>query len=366
MQKKAAILKLLPIILILSNTVFSQNTTASQDDFFEFKRFLILPVGAYSEETGIVLGAGAMFFIEPPKEASIAGTNLSTVLMTSLKKQIQFANKLVYEPSIHWNLLAHLYLHSWPTEFYGIGNNLNEDRYGTYTLRNIRLPISISTDTFLPSSWGGVFRYGLELDGEYTDSDPAARLGIGYNLTYNSAERNDWPRKGSFVQFRQIYFKSNPSFAWKNLDLRMYIPLPIPEGTLALSSYLEDFAGKKIPIDRLAMPDGVGQLRGIKKGLLANNTSWVLQSELRTDVFWWLKSNGAVASFFKRCKGTVFYEFAKVADGIPNLKEESWHSSIGIGGRFLVNRDSKTHIRLDLSRVDSKDLGVAIHINEAF
>jgi hypothetical protein len=133
----------------------------------------------------------------------------------------------------------------------------------------------------------------------------------------------------------------------------MYIPLPfLPEGVLALGSYLEDFDGD-VPFDRLAQPDGVGQLRGLKKGLLADKTSWVLQSELRTHLFW-------------RCKGTLFYEAAKVGRHIANLSDNKWHSAIGIGGRFLVNKDSKTHIRGDLSLIDRKKIGMAVQINEAF
>jgi len=40
--------------------------------------------------------------------------------------------------------------------------------------------------------------------------------------------------------------------------------------------------------------------------------------------------------------------------------------TIGIGGRFLMNKDSKTHIRGDLSLIDGKRIGMAVQINEAF
>jgi len=140
---------------------------------------------------------------------------------------------------------------------------------------------------------------------------------------------------------------------WKNIDTRMYIPLHfLPEGVLALGSYLEDFDGD-VPFDRLAQPDGVGQLRGLEKGLLTDRTSWVLQSELRTHLFW-------------RCKGTLFYEAAKVGKDIANLGDNRWHRAIGIGGRFLVNKDSKTHLRGDLSLIDGEKVGMAVQINEAF
>jgi len=332
------------LLILLSNTF-------ADSDLFEFKRFLILPIGAYSEETGIILGAGSMFFIEPPaQDGSSAGTNYSLAVMSSLKKQATIINKFVYEPNRHWNFLAHLYLQSWPTQYFGKGNDLDENIYTVYTARSVRLPLSLGTDLFLPQSWQSRFNYGVELDAEYYSE--SARLGTGYNLTYNSREKNDWPRKGSFVQFRHIFFNKN-SFIWKNLDVKTYIPLPfLPEGVLALSSYLEDFDGD-VPIDRLAQPDGVGQLRGLKKGLLADKTSWVLQTELRTHLFW-------------RCKGTLFYEMGKVGDGIEDLNNNKWHKVIGIGGRFLVNKDSKTHIRGDLGLVDWKKPGMAIKINEAF
>jgi len=364
-------------IVILTISVASLFAQAAEDgDLFEFKRFLVLPIGGYSEETGVIIGAGMLLFIDPPAEdGSSAGSNYMLAVMTSFKNQSTIENRLTLEPNRHWNLLVHLSLQSWPTQYFGVGNNLDQNRYGVYTAKGVQAPISLRTDLFLPQSWQGKFTYGPEMDIEYiafdykdsffefhsTDVKNSRRFGAGYNLTYNSSEKNDWPRKGAFVQFRHIFFKSKDNswqskadfFTWKNLDTRMYIPLPmLPEGVLALGSYLEDFE-REVPFDRLAKPDGIGQLRGLSKGLLADRTSWVLQSELRSHLFW-------------RIKGTLFYELAKVGDGIRDLSSNKWHDAIGIGGRFLVNRDSKTHIRGDLSIIDKKEIGMAIKINEAF
>jgi len=354
---------------------------AETDDLFEFKKFLALPVFAYAEETGWIIGAGALIFVSPPApDGSKAGSNNSTVFMSSFKKQATFVNKHVHEPvNENWNFVTHFYLNNWPSQFYKIGNDWHKDIYDVYTSKNVRFDIAFGTDMFLPNSWNSLFNYGVEFDAEYIAFDygrtdktelenlrnlkNSARLGLGYNLTYNSSERNDWPRKGSIVQAKHIYFnaengcenaKCNASnFIWKNLDIRTYIPLPfLPEGVLALGSYLEDFDGD-VPFDRLAQPDGVGQLRGLKKGYLADKTSWVLQSELRTHLFW-------------RCKATLFYEKAKVGNGFKDLNHNEWHDAIGIGGRFMVNSGSKTHIRGDVSLINRKDIGMAIKINEAF
>jgi len=355
--------KLIPILLLATIAL-------ANDDLFEFKNFLVLPVFAYTEETGPIVGAGALIFVSPPApDGSKAGSNNSTVIMTSFKNQITFINKHIYEPvDKRWNFITHFYLNNWPTQFFNIGNDWDKDKYDVYTSKNIRFDIILGRELFAKSK----FSYGIEFDAEYitfdydeikhtnltTELKNSARLGIGYNLTYNSSERNDWPRKGSFVQIRHIYFNAEDNnaernFIWKNIDTRMYIPLPfLPEGVLALSSFLEDFDGD-VPFDRLAQPDGVGQLRGLKKGYLADKTSWVLQSELRTHLFW-------------RCKGTLFYELAKVGNGFKELNENKWHESIGIGGRFMVNKDSKTHIRGDLALINKKHLGMAIKINEAF
>ena len=333
-------------LLVAYSSLFAQESEDS--DLFEFNRFIVLPVGAYAEETGVVLGAGAMFFIKP-------GSNDVLAVMTSFKKQTTLMNRYYYETE-HWNFLSYINLANWPTQFFGVGNDLDENKYEVYTLKNIRIPLTIGTDFLLPKVFQGKFNYGIETDWEYITFDNewknSQRVGIGYNLKYNSTGKDDWHRKGSFVQFRHIFFNAN-RFIWKNLDTRMYIPLPfLPEGVLALGSYLEDFDGD-VPPDRLAQPDGVGQLRGLKKGLLADKTSWVLQSELRTHLFW-------------RCKGTLFYEMAKVGKDIAELNDNKWHNSIGIGGRFLVNKENKTHLRGDLSVIDGKKMGMVVQINEAF
>jgi hypothetical protein len=63
---------------------------------------------------------------------------------------------------------------------------------------------------------------------------------------------------------------------------------------------------------------------------------------------------------------TCALPISKVGDGIADFNKNKWHDAIGIGGRFLVNKESKTHIRGDLSWVDRKTIGMAIKINEAF
>jgi hypothetical protein len=78
-----------------------------------------------------------------------------------------------------------------------------------------------------------------------------------------------------------------------------------------------------------------------------------LQSELRTHLFW-------------RCKGTLFYEAAKVGKDIANLGDNKWHNAIGIGGRFLEKKNKKTHIRGDITLINKKKIGMAVKINEAF
>ncbi|MDR0517179.1 MAG: hypothetical protein LBH25_09075, partial [Fibromonadaceae bacterium] len=104
-------------ILLACSMLFAQSEDSS--DPFEFKRFLVLPIGAYSEETGIILGAGAIFFIEPPaQDGSSGGSSYALALMSSLKKQILIENKFVWEPNMHWNVLAHLSIQSWPTKYY--------------------------------------------------------------------------------------------------------------------------------------------------------------------------------------------------------------------------------------------------------
>lgn len=345
------------LFLLIPLSVFANNDNADSSETFEFERYFIIPIGAYSEEAGVILGAGMLFFIQPGAEdGSSAGSNLATMVMTSLKKQATIQNKFVYEPHRHFNLLAYLYLDSWATKYFGVGNDLDEDEYSTYTLKGVRLPFALGTDAFLPSSWNGLFRYAAEFDLEYAkfqgmDIKDAKRFGAGYNLTYNSAERNEWSRKGSFVQFKHIFY--NSGFVRKIFDTRTYIPLSfLPEGAIALGSFLEDLDGD-VPFDRLAKPDGIMQLRGWEEGLMADKTFWVLQAELRTHLFW-------------RIKGALFYDAGKVANSVKELNDSRWHRAIGAGARFLVNKKTKSHVRADFSIVDGKDFGMAIKINEAF
>jgi hypothetical protein len=94
-------------------------------------------------------------------------------------------------------------------------------------------------------------------------------------------------------------------------------------------------------------------MRGLKKGWLADKSSWVLQSEIRAHLFW-------------RFAGTVFYEAGKVGEDLRSLWKNEFHSSVGIGGRMLINKERKTHIRGDLALIDFKYYGMTITLREAF
>ncbi|GHV11902.1 hypothetical protein AGMMS49938_03430 [Fibrobacterales bacterium] len=349
-----------------SSDEHSEQNGEEKNDLFEFKNFMLLPAMSYTEETGFMVGGVFVKFMG-------AEQHYDLLAMVSFKKQWLIHNNFAGKTEDgHFDWLIGFDVADWTTRYFRRGNDIDTGTYTKFTLKNARIPLTLNSDYFLPKSWGGLFSYGVELDGEaitfdygenFTEIEPkkeraAFRVGIGYNLTYDSREKNDWTRRGALVQWRNIYFKpsgrGNPQeFTWRNIITAVYFPIPfLPEGAIALSSYLEDFDGA-VPFDRLAQPDGLGQMRGLKKGWLADKSSWVLQSEIRTHLFW-------------RFAGTLFYEAGKVGENLHSVWKNDFHSSIGIGGRFLVNKDLKTHIRGDLSLIDRKYYGMAITLREAF
>jgi len=282
----------------------------------------------------------------------------------SLGPTLRFFNeRLVLDASLDYK--------DWPAHYFGMGNATHPDTFNTYEMTQWRLRTPFETDLGLPEALNGRIRYGAELDIEHNrtqfdsldfdsilepERQGGLRTGIGYNLSYNSTDHENWARHGVLAKWRQLFFPGalgNWNFGWKSLDLRAYFPMPVlPDGALALGGFWEGVDGDA-PFDRLAQPDGVRYLRGLEKGQYRDRQALVMRSELRTALFW-------------RFGGTIFYEAGKVGPYFSELMRADWHHSLGLGARLAINKSKKLNARVDIALLDGEEIGLTVYLREAF
>ncbi len=333
----------------------------------DFQRYSILPIFAYNEETQLQMGLMSLFFLEP-KHPDDPISSLDFAIYGTTRKQLQilFSPDLyLYQNKIH--LDTEFLYWNWVGHYYGIGNTIDYQRYQTYDMQRFSITIPVQSSLGIPQKFD-FFNYGLVWHSEHNKTQfrksglelekpnihQGFRNALGYSLTIDTKNHPQTPSQGFYIDFEQRYYLKlfdSPFFISQHIDLRYYQYL-FWNTTLALGGLYQSTFGKA-PFDMLAMPDGVKRFRGIEKGTFRDQQALVLQTEFRRPLFW-------------RLAGVLFYEVSKVGPYFSALYREDFHHAYGFGGRLALNKKERIYLRSDFSIIDNKQLGITIHIREAF
>ncbi len=330
-----------------------------------FQRFAALPVLGYSEETGIKYGAMLILFSRPETSGRRADSFDFAVMGTSKGQWEVTASPDIYlaDGRIHSDI-SFVYW-NWRAKYYGIGNDPDPDVSLRYDMDLFRLEVPVDIVLF-PSLFRALsvgpylhwetnsvsFRKGeLSLPGIRGGN----RSGLGYQATLDFRDNVNWPTRGIFGQFRQVFFGKalggDENFFSQTVDVRAYAPL-FWQTSIATGAYYSVKKGN-VPFDMLSTLDGYKRFRGVERGMFLDRQSFSVQAELRKTLFW-------------RLAGTIFFEAGKVGPYFSELAGNDWHYAPGFGGRLLLNEREKTYARCDFSLVDGKNFGLTIYLREAF
>lgn len=345
----------------------------SADEYKERSKpsYVLLPFGAYTEETGVQFGGVGMYFA--PKNAS--GTSDGSLVVSGIATT-EGQKMLMVGPSgsvdqERIDLSLFLTYSDWPANYYLGGNKPAEQGY-SYEMEKagakVKAFFSASYIDLLPSVFQEYFKLGLQAEYErntttYTKEDSTVfsdiklggrRTGLGFATKWDSRDHKSWPTRGLFVTVGTMYFReawgSQWNFKTSEIDARLYRSLPYG-WILAMGGFYARADGD-VPFDRLSMPDGSRLLRGLEKGRLRDKQELVYQSELRHDLPWKMAMVG-------------FAEAGKVGRDFGQLTDNKFYYSFGGGLRISVNEERKLNFRLDVAHVDG-GVGMAASFGEAF
>lgn len=353
------------IIVCLALSVFAHaadstavsSDTATNDNF---QRFSVLPFGAYTEETKIQYGAVFVLFFKPFQD----GKNISSmdfIVRGTTRGQFQFQ----YAPNMwllgdHLHIPAKLNLNKWQYSLFERGARGDFERIDEYKSTFVYGRIPFEMNFGIPKEIP--FRYGPILEGEARDNElgedipknyqDGFYLGGGYLLVFDRKDNNNWPTKGYYLSFEEVFFGGDFSYHTETFDARLYSPL-FWETSIALGLYARQSRGDNVPLGCLAGPDGTKRFRGVESGIWSDTQALIWQMEFRRPLFW-------------RFAGVIFGEALQSAPYFSELFKRQMHYSVGFGGRLALNRSEKLHARGDLSLVDGKHIGITIDLRESF
>lgn len=352
---------------IASALALAAPNTSFAEEAEHFQRFSALPVLGYSEETALEYGAMLLLFFKP----SFQGGETTTIDFAALgttKKQFELLvtpRYYLFHDQIKG--LARLTVDNWTSSFYGIGNDPDLDDGWKYDRKTLSIENITQTNLGLPSALKN-FLYGITLHAEYSDISFKSykgelerpelngewRTGLGYQLSYDTRDNENWARHGFYAHWNQKFYTDaigDYSFTTQELDLRGYTYL-FWKTSMAVSALWQRTDGD-VPFDMLAGPDGTSRFRGVKDHFFRDDQALILQAELRKVLFW-------------RLAGTIFFEGGKSGEYFSDLMREKWHQAPGFGGELALNMAEQLYARGDISWVDYKHIGLTVYIRQAF
>jgi hypothetical protein len=327
---------------------------------------LAVPIGFFSPETSLGLGAAGLFAFRMPGES-----DSSIVSQVQLGFAYTLLNQiLLYLPyRIIWGnqkniAFGELGYYRYVYRFFGVGNNAHGiDEWYDANFPRIRLNY---LREIIPKTYLGLTYYyddlqivgkdpsGELIKNEFIGSNGGKISGTGPIFIYDSRDKLFFPSKGYYVESAFWWFGNNigSSFNFTKfyLDARKFITL-LPDLILAINAFQEWNVGN-VPFYELALLGGNKRMRGYFEGQLRDKAYSTFQSELR-------------GKFTGRLGWAAFAAAGIVGESPSEYEWNNLRYTYGAGLRYMLDKKEKINVRLDVGLGKSTS-GFYITVSEAF
>jgi hypothetical protein len=326
-----------------------------------------LPIGTYSPDTSLGLGAFATHFFRFGDElATTRPSSLSLVALYTLKEQLIV--ELIpeaYWANEDWHIWGRVDYRRYPNQLWAQGNRATQESRETYAEDRVRWQMlidgAVSGKLRIEGKLEAIgmrvseIKPGGLLDTETLPGASGGRsIGVGGGVLWDSRDHMLTPSSGSLHELALMSFApligSEYTFSTAVMDLRRYLPVT-PGHVLALELLSELQLGT-VPFFKLSTLGGEDRLRGLYEGRFRDKAMWVAQAEYRLPLFWRVSGVGHAGI------GQVASSAAAFAFAAPE-----W--SFGFGLRLLLNYDERLNLRID-SGLSREGYGIYVGIGEAF
>jgi len=317
----------------------------------EIKRLGVvpLPIAYYTPESSFGFGAGIMFTFRG-KGDTLDDRPDSLMFMGVYTLKNQYAVNLVpdfYFDRENWELKVESNYSRMPSSFFGNGNDSKPDSEEDYTLAQAMVKPWIIRKVYRR------FRVGLVFDFKWADlvesekdglldqrrlggETGGIQSGFGPVLDWDSRDNLFFPARGGLYRFNAIFYRSplGSDFDYEAyaLDLRKYVALDKRQKhVLALQGLGLAVVGE-VPFFERARIDFI---RGIYAERFLDRILCGTQVEYRFPIYW-------------RFLGAVFAAAGDVGDKMEDFRIEDFKYGGGAGLHFVVNKQEKVTIRLDV------------------
>lgn len=373
------------ILLCITGQTYAQSLTKLTDladdviDFFSGTiqsdstayptSWVVAPLVAYSPETSVQLGFGAILLFKTAH--ALPQDRASFVSFTT---RYTFNQQFTASPKLLIFTKEEKYIHSgrinfrkFPQFYYGIGNDTpesNEELYGINTLsleyllyRNVIGKLYAGAGARFLRSYNLDFKEkGILVTEQPIGTRANSSVGLDFGLLYDNRNNLMSTTTGVLAEFRhQIYDKSLGSdydYSLSILDFRTYItPFENRKDIFAWQLYTY-FSSGDVPFNELALLGGDMIMRGYYEGRYREQQLLSTQVEYRMPIW-------------KKLSGVAFAGLGEVAPDFKSFALDEFKYSLGGGLRYSLLPGESLNIRIDYA-IGKDTQNFYINLSEAF
>lgn len=368
LRKAHVCILLFALLFLISGISLAESGTEGGDHGKRQRRLIPFPVVFYSPETGLGLGAAALYFVAPMADAVVqAPDTINAIAFYTTRNQILLALSMnKYFMRSGNNLSVQAVGMKFPDKFWGIGPDTPDSAEEDFTPRELAFIIGyqwrLSPSIYLGPEYGfsnivmkEVEEGGLLDEGSITGSDGTLVSALGARFTLDKRDSSFYSRRGYLVDVGFLaashLIGSREDFVQMDLDYRHFFSLF--ESHVLAFQYILQLRTGTVPFQFLPKLGGQYMMRGYYEGRYRDMNYTALQSEYRFPLFW-------------RLGGAVFGSIGKVGPDIPTLYSfVDLRATAGVGLRILLDEENHVNFRIDLA-YNGRETAFYFNVLESF
>jgi len=320
------------------------------------------PVVFSSPETGVGGGVGAVLTFRGEAVDSRPNSLALVGMVTEKSQSLLILSPEAYVCDDYWKLKTSVIRRDWPDEFYGIGNDTEEEDEEAFEVQSLEVRPSAMLKVWRELRAGLVLDWkdvevselvedGLLATGGFLGTEGTESWGLGPALEWDTRDSLFFPMHGSWLQLNVNFYRdslgSDYDYDSVVFDWRRFLSVGSDE-VLAFQVHGRSMSGD-VPFDELSTLE---LMRGVPENRFRDMRAASMQVEYRVPV--WSRVWGvAFAS-----TGSVFERWSDWDAG--DLKYAG-----GVGVRYALNKRERINLRVDIG-FSEEGVFPYIQMREAF
>jgi len=351
-------------------TIYPNQKSVKKDSTLYPSKLIMAPIVGFSPETNLSMGIGAKYLFKFKGSGEETRTsNMPMTIQYTLKNQfILFSGFEIFTNKEKWVMIGNFAFKNFPRLFYGFGRNStleNEEEYDSFQLR---FEPRLLKQMFMKHLFvGGGIRYNhifgsqIKDNGILSNTKPSGykgstSTGVELGILYDSRDNILNARSGLFVELTHGFYGKalggTQNFQLSRFDIRYFFkPFKKSDGIIGLHA-IGRFTFNDVPFSELSLFGSEEILRGYIEGRYIDNHIIAAQAEYRKHLF-------------GRLGMAVFAGFGDVANKPSNFRFKNLRPSVGVGLRFLLDKEEQLNARFDFG-VGQQSSNPYLGISEAF